>query len=90
MGGEGISKFKVMKNIGYNTFFKMYYSDVVPVMDYLSDVWGYDNSEAGDNIQIRTRRYYSGIHRKTPLLALEGDIGWNSCKMRQHINMIHI
>ncbi len=33
-------------------------------------------------------RYYLGIHSKTPLLALEGDMGWNSCKIKQHINMI--
>ncbi len=28
------------------------------------------------------------VHPKTTLLALEGDMGWNSCRIRQHINMI--
>ncbi len=77
-----------MKNIGYNTFFKMYHSYVVPIIDYRSGVWGYENSEAGDKIHFRAIRYYLGVHPKTPLLALEGDMGWNSCKIRQHINMI--
>ncbi len=85
-----ISKFKALKNIGYNTFFKMYHSYVVPIMDYGSGVWGYDNSAAGDKIQFRAIRYYLGVHPKTPLLALEGDIGWNSCKIRQRINMIRL
>ncbi len=31
--GSVISKFKALKNIGYNTFFKMYHSYVVPIMD---------------------------------------------------------
>ncbi len=48
--GSVISKFKALKNIGYNTFFKMYHSYGVPIMDYGSVVWRYDNSEAGDKI----------------------------------------
>ncbi len=59
-------------------------------MNYGSDVWGYDNSEAGDKIQFRAIRYYLGVHPKTPLLALEGDMEWNSYKIRQRINMIRL
>ncbi len=88
--GSVISKFKALKNTAYNTCFKMYHSYVVPIMDYGSGVWGYDNSEAGDKVQFRAIRYYLGIHPKTPLLALEGDMGWNSCKIRQCINMIRL
>ncbi len=43
-------------------------------MDYGSGVCGYDNSEAGDKILFRPIRYYLGVHPKTPLLALEGDM----------------
>ncbi len=81
--GSVISKFKTFKNIGHNTFFKMYHSYVVPIMAYGSGVWEYDNSEVGDKIQFRAIRYYLGV-----LLALEGDMGWNSYKIRQRINMI--
>ncbi len=69
-----ISKFKALKNIGYNTFFKMYHSYVVSIMDYGSGVWGYGNSEASDKIQFRAIKYYLGIHPKSPLLALRGGI----------------
>ncbi len=86
--GSVISKFKALKNIGYYTFFKMYHSYVVPIMDYGSGVC--DNSEAGDKIQFRAIRYYLGVHPKTPLLALEGGMAWNSCKIRQHLNIIHL
>ncbi len=30
----------------------MYHSYVVPIMDYGSGVWGYDNSEAGDKFYL--------------------------------------
>ncbi len=83
--GNVISKFQALKNISYNTFFKMYHSYIVPIMDYGSGVWGYDNSEAGDKILFRAIRYYLGV-----LLALEGDMGWNSCKIMQSINMIRL
>ncbi len=33
MGGV-ISKFKSLKNVGFQTFSKLYYSGIVPVMDY--------------------------------------------------------
>ncbi len=39
---------------------------------------------------FRAILYYFGIHPETQLLALEGDMGCNSCKIRQHINMIHL
>ena len=88
--GGVISKFKALKNVGYHTFYKMFHSSVVPIIDYASGVWGYKNSNAGDKIQFRAVRYYLGVHLKAALLALEGDIGWNTCKMRQHINMIRL
>ncbi len=53
----------------------MCHSYVVSSMDYESGVLGDDNSEAGNKIQFRVIRYYLGIHPKTPILALEGDIG---------------
>ncbi len=68
----------------------MYHSYAVPIIDYASGVWGYDNSEAGDKIQFRAITYYLGVHPTTPLLALEGDMGWNSCQIRQLINMIRL
>ncbi len=36
--GGVIYKFKALKNIGYNTFLKMYHSYVVPILDYGSGV----------------------------------------------------
>ena len=86
--GAIISKFKTLKNVGYKTFNKMYHSQVVPIMEYGSGIWGYGNSLLSNKIQFRAIRYFLGVHPKTPLLALEGDMGWKSCRLRQHVNMI--
>ncbi len=52
-------------------------------------VWGYGNPLPNNKIQFRAIWYILGVHPKTPLLALEGDMGWKSCRLRQNINMIH-
>ena len=85
-----ISKFKQIKNIRFYTFEKLYFANVVPVLDYASGVWGYNSYTEGDKIQNRAIRYFLGVHNKAALLGLEGDIGWSNCKIRQNVNMIKL
>jgi hypothetical protein len=51
--GTVISKFRSLKNVGFNTLDKMYHSSVVPIIDYASGVWGYKQYREGDKIQFR-------------------------------------
>ena len=93
-GGAGralsgiISKFRNLKNVGFKTFQKLFFSNVVPVMDYASGIWGNACSSHADKIQNRAIRYYLGVHSKTALLGLEGDVGWNTSKIRHNISMV--
>ncbi len=41
-----------------------------------------------NKIQFRAISY-SWVQPNTPLDALKGGISWNSCQVRQHINMEH-
>ena len=45
------------------------------VTDYCSGVWGFRDFNKGDMIQNRAVRYFLGVHRFTPLLAISGDMG---------------
>ncbi len=56
----------------------MYHSQVVPIKEYGSGVWGYGNSLSCNKSQFIAIWHLLGIHPKTPLLALEGDMGWKS------------
>jgi hypothetical protein len=85
-----ISKFKQIKNMRFKTFEKLYFANVVPVLDYASGIWGYNSHTEGDKIQHRAIRYFIGVHNKATLLGLEGDIGWKNCKIRQNVNMIKL
>ncbi len=46
-----ISKFKLLKNVGFETFSKLYHSEVIPIMDYCSGIWSYGNLEMCQKIQ---------------------------------------
>ncbi len=61
----------------------MYDSHVIQIMDYSSGIWGYSQSEEGDNIQNRATRYYLGVHQEAHIFAIQGDIGWTRTKVRQ-------
>ncbi len=49
---------------------------------------GFGNSLSSKEIQLRAIRYFLGVHPKTLLLALEVNMGWKSCRLRQYINMM--
>ena len=82
------SKFKVLKNMGFSSYSKLFDSCVSPILDYCSAVWGFGKHERCDTIQNRALRYFLGVNRFTPIHALTGDTGWHSCRVRRHISMI--
>ncbi len=86
--GNIISKFKSLKNIGFETFSKLYHSGVLPIMDYCAGMSGYENLVMCQRIQQHALRFYLGFHPKTPLLALEGDTGWIHPNVRRHTEML--
>ena len=84
------SKFKLMKNVGYNTYTKMFDTGVVPVLDYGSGIWGHSKFVHSEIIQNRAIRYYLGVHNFTPVPVLQGEMGWLTCKYRKPLNMIRL
>jgi len=88
--GAIINKFKSHRNSSYNAFSKLFHSNVCPILDYCSGVWGYKNFQACEKIQYRAQRWYLGVHNKTPLLAIAGDMGWADSLTRRHTDMLRL
>ena len=82
------SKVQVLKNIGFESYTKLYNACVTSVLDYCSSVWGFGKHDKCDVVQNRALRFYLGVHRFTPTHAITGDTGWISCRNRRHINMV--
>ncbi len=48
-----IAKFKTFGNVNYDTFKKLFETGVVSVIDYCSDIWGYNDFECINNVQFQ-------------------------------------
>ena len=89
--GKLISKFKGVKNMGYNTFTKLYNSCVVPIMNYRVGIWGvYSKSKLSEAVQNRAIRSFLGVHKFLANLAINGDMGWENCSIRKKIEILRI
>jgi hypothetical protein len=86
--GKVISKFKQIKNIGFNTFKKLFENGVDPVLSYGAEIWGNYDSVEIERVQNRACRYYLGVSSLTPLPFLNGDVGWIPCKYKRYSHMI--
>jgi len=86
--GSVINKVHGLKACGFRTYEKLYNACVVPVLDYGSSVWGHNHYQSTDNIQNRALRYFLGVCRFAPTLALYGDTGWIPCTHRRWCNML--
>ena len=88
--GAVISKIQSYKDVGFNTYSNLYNSCVVPVLDYCSGVWGFKGFGKIDMIQNRAIRYFMGVHRFTPILAITGDMGWVVSTNRRWANVLRL
>ena len=80
-----ISKFKRFRNIGFNTFTKLYYAGVNTILHYGASVWGFSNYKFGQQIQNRAVKYFLGVHKNAPNLAVQADMGWLNVKYHYHV-----
>ena len=88
--GAIISKFRTYKNIGFNTFSKMFDTSVSPILEYCSGVWGFKDFKECDKVHHRAARYFLGVHQKAPLLAISGDLGWTNSQNKRYINILRL
>ena len=86
--GSVITKFRSLKNMGFETYTKLFNACVTPVLDYASEVWGFKTFENSERVQMTALRYFFGVHKFAPHHALYGDSGWLPGVLTRHCNMI--
>ena len=84
------SKFKCIKNMGVNTYSKLFESCVMPVLHYCAGVWGLQSHQTLQNIQNRAMRFFLGTHKLTPNLGMVGDLGWYSLLMFRKLSALRL
>ncbi len=86
--GSVMNKFRSLKNMGFETYKKLYEKCVIPVLEYASEIWGYKQFESCEKVQMKALRYFYGVHRFAPKYALYGDSGWLPTIYNRKLNMV--
>ena len=81
------TKFNKLKGLGFKTYSRLYHTGVAPILDYASGIWGFQKFGYLDAVQNKAIRYFLGVHRFAPNLAINGDAGWISSTVRRKIEM---
>ena len=88
--GSVMNKVKHCGHLGFNTFTQLYESGVCPVSDYASGVWGFREYPSCNTVHHRAIRSFLGVHKLTPVLAINGDMGWEPPSIRHKCHMIRL
>lgn len=86
--GGIIGKTKCLRDLGYQTYSKLFSCCVCPILDYMAGIWGYKNFNKNVQVQNRAIRYFLGLHKFAPTLVLNAEMGWDPCEVRCKSNMI--
>ena len=85
-----ISLYYANKGLSWNVYSHIYNNLVGPVMDYASAVWGFRRYGACDNVQRRAIRCFLGVGKKTPIPAMESDMGWYPPFVRHKVDIVRL
>ncbi len=88
--GKLYTVYKGFNGLGYNSYKKLYESYVDAIILYCAGTWGAKNISYCESIQNRAIRSYLGVHRFTPNLAINGDMGWKSTQSKRQICMCRL
>ena len=80
-----IAKFKNLKHCTYKTFNKLFNCEVLQILDYSVGVWGSKEYKKINNVEIRAMRFFLGVYKYTPILGIEGEMGWEQTSLRKYM-----
>lgn len=87
--GSVLSEIKLCPDLSFSTFTKLYNPLVGSVLFYAAGVWGFDEALDCNSVQSRALRRYLGVHIYTAKAAIEGDVAWEPCLVKQRCEIVH-
>ncbi len=86
--GSIINKCKAINGLGHYTYTRLFQSGVCPILDFGSEIWEFQHFDKLDSIQNKAIRIYLGVHRFTPIAAINGDMGSTHSSVRRKVCMV--
>ncbi|XP_053391650.1 uncharacterized protein LOC128554398 [Mercenaria mercenaria] len=78
-----ISKYKLFGGLPFSTYSKLYEATVWSTISYGAAIWGDRQFSCISAIQNRAARFFMGVGKYTPNVAVNGDIGWVDVYIKQ-------
>ena len=69
-------------------YVQLYDTCVAPTILYGAEIFGHKKSTDFEKIQKRALRFFMGVHKNTPILAMMGDMGLVDINIKQSLCMI--
>ena len=80
--------FQKYKEMTYETFFKIFYSKVQPILLYSSEIWGLQRLENIETINLMACKRFLGVPIRTPNKMVYGDLGRFPLLINRYISCI--
>ena len=68
--GRVIGVFKKLKNMGYKTYGSLYESNILPIANYASAIWGFKEHQGSCVLFNKVGKFYLGTHIFMPTATL--------------------
>ena len=85
-----MSKYFKLDGLDYETYTKLFDSNVISIIEHGSGVWGFKEYDGLNRLQNRAIRSYLGTGKFTPISALTGEMGWIPPYVRTHCQMVKL
>ena len=82
-----LNKFNYLNGLTYNTYKKLLFMCVAPVLEKCAASWGNKQFSQIDSVQNKAMKYFLGAH-KTASTAIYCDMDWVPCNVRRKIQVL--
>ena len=85
-----IAKDRAFGGLPFRTFTKLYDKMVWSVISYAAGIWGQKQYSCINAVQNRAQRYFLGVGRYIPNVAVHGDMGWYHPAVKQWKSVVNV
>ena len=86
--GKLLAKYYSNHGLGYQTYTNFYNTCILPILNYASGIWGYNDNVNINKIHNRAIRCYLGVGRYAPSDGQNGDMRWVSPIIHRKLEIV--
>ena len=88
--GAVYTKYIHVGGMSYDVYTKLISSLVEPVLFYCAGIWGTGCHKEIDVVLNKACRYFLGTSKNSSNIATRGDMGWDSCIIKQKLETVRL